>query len=273
MMHSTPLPAILALEDPDDPRVAPYRHVREGDLVGRGGRFIAEGEVVLRTCIRDGRHALESVLIDARRAEGLGDILSGLPVTTPVYAASQSVLDAIVGFHIHRGILAIGRRAPPEEADVLLGRLGPRGLVVAAFGIGNHDNMGGIFRNAAAFGADAVLVGEDCCDPFYRKAIRVSVGAVLTTSMARLPAGLEAVALLERHGLRPIALSPSGQTTLAALARPDRAALLLGAEGPGLPPEVLARCLTVRIPMAGAFDSLNVATTSGIALHQLVFGA
>ena len=264
---------IIPIDDPDDARIAPYRHVREADLVGRGGRFVAEGEVVLRTCIRDGRHPLDSVLIDAKRAAGLGRILDGLPAATPVYAASQAVLDAIVGFHIHRGVLAIGRRAPPADVDALLSAMGPRALVVAAFGIGNHDNMGGIFRNAAAFGADAVLLGTDCCDPFYRKAIRVSVGAVLTMPTAALPAGAAAVALLERHGFSPIALTPSGETPLPRFSRPDRAALLLGAEGPGLPTEMLARARTVSIPMAGDFDSLNVATTSGIALYQLVFGA
>ena len=241
--------------------------------MGRGGRFVAEGEVVLRTCIRDGRHPLESVLIDAKRAPALAQILEGLPDSTPVYTASQAVLDAVVGFHIHRGILAIGRRASAQDPDALLAALGPRALVVAAFGIGNHDNMGGIFRNAAAFGADAVLLGADCCDPFYRKAIRVSVGAVLTMRTAALPAGPDALTLLERHGFTPIALTPAGATPLTQLRRPDRAALLLGAEGPGLPKEMLARARTVSIPMAGDFDSLNVATTSGIALYQLVFGA
>lgn len=267
-----PLRQSVSIDDPDDARIAPYRHVREADLVGRGGRFVAEGEVVLRTCIRGGRHGLDSVLIDAKRAAGLADFLDALPRQTQVYTASQAVLDAIVGFHIHRGVLAMGRRAPQADAEALLAGLGPRALVVAAFGIGNHDNMGGIFRNAAAFGADAVLLGADCCDPFYRKAIRVSVGAVLTLPTAALPAGPEAVTLLERHGFAVIALTPSGETPLAQLRRPDRAALLLGAEGPGLPQEMLARARTVSIPMAGDFDSLNVATTSGIALYQLVFG-
>jgi tRNA G18 (ribose-2'-O)-methylase SpoU len=262
----------ITIADPADPRIAAYRDIREADLVGRGGRFIAEGEVVLHTCIRDGRHPLESVLIDAKRLDGLIGMLEGLATDVPIYAASQAVLDAVVGFHIHRGILALGRRATASDPDDLLAAMGSRALVVAAFGIGNHDNMGGIFRNAAAFGADAVLLGDDCCDPFYRKAIRVSVGAVLTMPCARLPAGAAAVAMLERHGFTPVALTPSGETRLSEFKRPDRAALLLGAEGPGLPAEMLARARTVAIPMAGAFDSLNVATTSGIALYQLVFG-
>ena len=266
------MPQPVLIDDPDDPRIAPYRDIREADLVGRQGGFIAEGEVVLRTCLRAGRHALASVLLAHKRVAGLADALAVLPEETPVYYASQPVLDQIVGFPIQRGVLAHGLRAPEPDAEALLGSLGPRALAVALFGIGNHDNMGGILRNAAGFGVDAVILGADCCDPFYRKAIRVSVGAALTLPLARLEAGADPLALLRRHHFAPIALSPSGAMTLAQLRRPPRAALLLGAEGPGLDAQIMAGATTVAIPMAGQFDSLNVATTSGIALHHLVFG-
>ena len=132
--------------------------------------------------------------------------------------------------------------------------------------------MGGVFRNAAAFGADAVILDSQCCDPLYRKAIRVSVGATLTVPFARLDADEDALGLIARHGIEPIALSPKGTLPLADLASPDRVAVLLGSEGDGLPPEVLARARSVRIPMAKGVDSLNVATASGIVLHHLRFG-
>jgi tRNA G18 (ribose-2'-O)-methylase SpoU len=267
------LPTLTPIDDPQDPRITAYRDVRERDLVGREGQFIAEGEVVLKVLLRGGRQTAQSVLIAEKRLAGLTPLLADLPEAVPVYVAGQKVLDAIVGFPIHRGILAVGRRAPlPSAADLLAG-LGPRALVLALFGIANHDNMGGIFRNAAAFGAAAVLLDGDCCDPLYRKAIRVSVGASLIVPTARFAAGEDAVATLLGQGFTPIALSPSGSTTLAGLGRPARAALLLGAEGPGLPAEVMARTRTVSIPMAGGFDSLNVATTSGIVLHHLAFMA
>jgi tRNA G18 (ribose-2'-O)-methylase SpoU len=144
--------------------------------------------------------------------------------------------------------------------------------VVVLFGVSNHDNVGGIFRNAAAFGADAVLLDGACCDPLYRKAIRVSVGAALALPFARLPPAADPIALFERHGLTALALSPAGETPLARFAPPERAAILLGAEGPGLSAAILRRAQTLAIPMAGAFDSLNVATTSGIVLHHLAFG-
>lgn len=261
------------IADPADPRIEAYRDIRERDLVGRRGLFIAEGETVLRVLASQHRHRPLSVLIAPRRKEKLTPILEMLPADLPVYLAEQPVLDAIAGFELHRGILALAERAPPPSADDLLTGLGPWALVLAAVGIANHDNMGGLFRNAAAFGVDAVLLDPTCCDPLYRKAIRVSVGGVLKVPYARLGAGEDLIAVLERHDLEPVALSPSGLTTLSELRPPARAALLLGAEGPGLPETVLARCRTVSIPMSGGFDSLNVATTSGIALHQLRFGA
>ena len=260
------------ITDPADPRVEPYRLLRERDLVGRQGRFVIEGEVVLRAFAAAGRHRLDSLLLAEKRVAGLAPILADLPPDAPVHVASQAVLDSIVGFHIHRGILAIGTRAADLDADALLAGLGPTARVVALFGVSNHDNVGGIFRNAAAFGAEAVLLDAACCDPLYRKSIRVSVGAALSVPFARLPEGPEAVALLQRHGFTCLALSPAGAEPLHALAPPARAALLLGAEGPGLPDAVMAMARTVSIPMAGRFDSLNVATASGIALHQLAFG-
>jgi tRNA G18 (ribose-2'-O)-methylase SpoU len=180
-------------------------------------------------------------------------------------------MDAVAGFHIHRGILAIGRRAPEPPAVDLLAGLGERALVLGLFGIANHDNMGGLLRNAAAFGVDAVILDATCCDPLYRKAIRVSVGAALVTPFARLEPGEDALALLGRFGFAAIALSPAAPTPLGRLVRPPKAALLLGAEGPGLPPALLAQAQAVAIPMAAGLDSLNVATASGIALHHLAF--
>ncbi len=259
----------IAITDPDDPRIAAYRAVRERDLVGREGRFVAEGEVVLRLMLDRSRFALESVLLADSRAEALAGALADLPGGVPVYRAGQAVMDAIVGFPIHRGVLAIGRRGAEPDAEALLAGLAERALVVVLCGLANHDNVGGIFRNAAAFGADAVLLDPATCDPLYRKAIRVSVGASLVVPFARVPSGSALLDLLARHGVTPFALSPAGRETLTGFERPARAALLLGTEGPGLPADLMARTRTVRIAMAGGFDSLNVATTSGIALHAL----
>ena len=258
----------LSVSDPADPRVADYVDVRERDLVGRQGRFVAEGVVVLEKLIAAGRHPLRSVLVAEPRAQALAALLGRLPQTVPVYAAGQAVMDAIVGFHIHRGVLAVGERAE-LSATALLDALPETALVVGLAGIANHDNMGGLVRNAAAFGADAVLLDADCCDPLYRKAIRVSVGAALTVPFAKLAPGEDLAGVLAARGFEVLALSPSGEARLADLAPAPRQAALFGAEGPGLAPELLARSRTLAIPMAGGFDSLNVATTSGIVLHRL----
>jgi tRNA G18 (ribose-2'-O)-methylase SpoU len=258
---------LIPIDDPADPRVEPFLDVRERDLVGRQGRFVAEGEVVL--AVAAGRGLIEALLVDRKRVEGLEPILRRLDAETPVYTGSQAVLDAVAGFHIHRGILAIGRRPAEPAAAALLAGLPQRSTVLALFGIGNHDNMGGLFRNAAAFGAGAVLLAQDCCDPLYRKAIRVSVGATLTTPFARFAAGEDPIAVLEAAEFEPLALSPAGRERLSAVEPPARAAVLLGAEGPGLSPEIMARARTVSIPMAEGWDSLNVAAAGAIALHHL----
>jgi tRNA G18 (ribose-2'-O)-methylase SpoU len=274
VLYAKRVPEFIRIDDPDDPRIEGYRQVRERDLVGRQGGFMAEGEVVLRAWARSGRrHPLNSALIAETRAAALRPLLDTLPDEVVVYQAPAPVMDRIVGFPIHRGVLALGRRAPEPDPASLLAGLPPRALIVVLFGISNHDNVGGIFRNAAAFGADAVLLDNACCDPLYRKAIRVSVGAALITPFARLAPGTDALELVAGCGFQAIALSPSGSLPLARLRRPERAALLLGAEGPGLPADILARALAVSIPMATDFDSLNVATACGVALNHLAHHA
>lgn len=257
------------IDDAEDPRIAPYRSVRERDLVGRQGLFVAEGAVVLNVLVRQRRHEILSVLLAEKRVAALAPVLARMPEATPVYTASQLVLDAIAGFHIHRGILALGRAAAPPDAATLLDGLSEHGIALVLCGIANHDNMGGIFRNAAAFGVEAVVLDSTCCDPLYRKAIRVSVGGALALPYARLGADEDVLTLLEARRMQTFALSPAGGIALHEVRPEGRVALVLGAEGPGLPAAVLARAATVRIDMAGDFDSLNVATTSGIVLHHL----
>ena len=262
------MPAIL-IDDPLDPRVAAFRDIRERDLTGRQGLFVAEGEVVLRVLASAASLCRPvAVLIAEKRLAALEDTLAALPPDAPVYSAAQPVLDGVAGFHLHRGILALGRKPASRPLEDVLAGVTEDAVVVLACGIGNHDNMGGIFRAAAAFGAAAVLLDDRCCDPFYRKAIRVSVGAVLRTPMA---AGLDAAGAidgLKAAGFRVLAMTPSSPAPLHLASRGGRTAIVLGAEGPGLPNQLLARCEPIGIPMSGGFDSLNVATAGAIALHH-----
>jgi len=266
------MPVAIPISDPGDPRLAGFRDVRERDLVGRDGRFIAEGVVVLEKLACAGRHKIEAVLVAEKRVEPLQGILAGLGPEVDVFAASQAVMDALVGFPIHRGVLALGRRSE-LGLDAVLASLPKTALVVALVGIANHDNMGGIFRNAAAFGADAVLLDASCCDPLYRKAIRVSVGAALTMPFARAGDAASLMGRLERCGFLVATLSPRGAVELGDFQVSGRTAVMFGAEGKGLPQALIEATQSVRIDMPGAFDSLNVATTSGIVLHHLAASA
>ena len=260
---------MIRIDDPGDPRIAGFCDIRERDLTGRQGLFVAEGEVVLNV-LTSARSLCRPValLLDSKRVDGLSGVLARVAEDTPVYVADQRVLDAIAGFHLHRGILALGQKPSPPGLEACLEGMGPDAVVVAACGIGNHDNMGGLFRNAAAFGAGAVLLDDRCCDPFYRKAIRVSVGAVLRTPMA---VGLDALEMIEgltAAGFEVRALTPGARESLDEAPQGGRVAIVLGPEGPGLPATVLERCRPVGIPMSGGFDSLNVSVASGIALHH-----
>jgi tRNA G18 (ribose-2'-O)-methylase SpoU len=263
------MPTIIPIEDPADPLIEAYRDIRERDLVGRDGMFVAEGQVVLEKLVASKAYRPLSLLIAAKRIDALKPIIEALPADIPVYAAAQPVIDAVAGFPLHRGILAIGRRIEQSSADDLLGGLTGDADVLVLSAIANHDNIGGIFRNAAAFGIKAILLDSDCCDPLYRKAIRVSVGAALLVPFARLARGGDALDLLGRHGFKAIALSPAGAGLLTDYAPGRRNAAILGAEGPGLAAALLARATSVRIAMSPGFDSLNVAVTSGIVAHHL----
>ncbi|MGB3538641.1 MAG: RNA methyltransferase [Mesorhizobium sp.] len=263
----------IRIDKPDDPRIAAYLDIRERDLTGRQGRFIAEGKVVLDVLLSARRFAAESILVLENRLAGLSDILRKAPPHLPVYVVSADVMDRVAGFHMHRGILAIGARRTVLPAETLLEEMPARALVVVLVGISNHDNVGSIFRNAAAFGADAVFMDTTCCDPLYRKAIRVSVGAALKVPFASFTDTPAFIRELDRHGYDQFALSPGGALDIRDAERDNtgqngRLALYLGTEGEGLPKDLLERLRTVRIGMRDDFDSLNVAAASAIALHH-----
>lgn len=263
------MPEPIIINDADDSRLALYRNIRERDLVGREGRFVAEGKVVLNVLFSAKRFEAESALVLEQRFAGLKDTLALASPDMPIYVAPQTVMDAVAGFHIHRGVLALGRKRAETGHEALLAGLPGDALVVVLVGISNHDNVGAIFRNAAAFEADAVLLDATCCDPLYRKAIRVSVGAALKVPFATLGNDTELFETLDRQGFTQIALSPSGVTDIGHVRRNGRTALYLGTEGEGLPQALMAKMTTAKIAMSDSFDSLNVAAASAIALHRL----
>jgi tRNA G18 (ribose-2'-O)-methylase SpoU len=247
-----------------DPRLADYRDIKERPLAAESGRFVAESERVVRRLIGSGL-TVESVLLTAPRLATLADALGG---PFPVYLAAQDVIDRIAGFHVHRGCLAIGVRPsrpvlPPN----------PR-VVVVLEDLTDVDNLGAIARHAAAFGADALALSPRCADPFYRKAIRVSLGAVFQLPIVRFARWPDDLAVLRDQDLTLVAaVVDPGARALRGFTPPARFALLLGAEGPGLSPAARAAAdHQVTIPMSAGADSLNVATAGAIFLYALTSG-
>jgi len=260
---------VIPLGGLDDPRLDDYRHVADHDELRRRGVFVAEGRLVVERLVVHGRHRVRSVLLAPAAAEAMAAVLREGAPDTAVFVVPQRDMNAIVGFDIHRGCLAIAERpAPATVAELELAAI-DRLLVVE--GVNNPDNVGGLFRNAAALGAAAVVLGPGCGDPLYRKAVRTSMAAVLTLPWVDAGAWPDALTSLRAAGLSVVACTPSLQATaLPDAVLPDRAAVLVGAEGAGLTPDALARAdVRVRIPMHGAMDSLNVATAAAVVLSAL----
>jgi tRNA G18 (ribose-2'-O)-methylase SpoU len=261
---------------PADPRVADYRDMAEPELVRSRGLFVAEGRVVVRRLIEEGRYRLRSVLVNDASYRSLETTLASAGAQVPIYLCATADFLGITGHDLHRGCLALVERPTPPTVDGILDvvTLKPRATLVVLEAVTNADNVGAVFRNAAALGADAVLLSPTCCDPLYRKAIRTSMAATLRLPFARLerwPDGLDA---MRASGFTIVALTPREPSIAIGrfvdAPRPARIALLIGSEGPGLSPAAEAAAdLRVRIPIAPEVDSLNLAVSAGIALYCL----
>ncbi|SKA14190.1 TrmH family RNA methyltransferase [Consotaella salsifontis] len=261
---------VIAIDNPEDERISVFRNVRERDVVGRNG-FIAEGTVVLERLLASPHFRPTCLLILKNRLAGIEPLLHSVPADVPIYIADRSVMNLIAGFPVHRGVLAHGEPAGADPGiDVALASLAVRRkTVVCLIGLANHDNMGAVFRNAAAFEAGAVLIDRSCCDPFYRKAIRVSVGQVFHIPILRFETPAEMLAALMRHGFEVLALTPRGGEAVSGFVPNGATALVLGTEGEGLSPDILERTRTARIEISPQVDSLNVATAAALVLHHI----
>lgn len=254
----------------DDARVDAYRHVGDHRWLEARDLFVAEGRLVLQRLLASGRYRLHSVLLTPAAL----DTLHRQPDLTAhaVYVMPQAVMNQLTGFNFHRGCLALAHR--PRPGDVAAADFARARRLLGLEGVGNPDNVGGLFRTAAALGVDAVLLDEASGDPFYRKAIRTSMGAVLRLPFARIGTWPAACARLREQGFLVVALT----TDRMALAVEDFAApaaaaarllVLVGSEGAGLSAATReAADARVRIPMTAGADSLNVTVAAGIALAR-----
>jgi tRNA G18 (ribose-2'-O)-methylase SpoU len=201
----------------------------------------------------------------------IADLDAEVDSHVPAYVTSADVMAEVVGFHLNRGVLAVADRARPWTMEDLVAR--SRRLVVLE-GVGDHENLGALFRNAAAFGVDGVVIGPGCSDPLYRRSVRVSMGHVLAvpfTTATDWPGTLD---MLRDKGFKVLALTPRvAAVALNEVSLDGPVALLLGSEGPGLTDQAInAADMAVRIPMAGGVDSLNVATAGAVAFYALGAG-
>lgn len=274
---------IIEIDRADDPRLSDYVQLREVNLrrllEEEHGLFIAEGDKVISRAAEAG-YEPRSFLLAPRWLETLADVLEKWP-EAPVYLVTEELAEQVTGFHVHRGALASYKRQPPADLDSLLNKtaISPPGSAttartsrIAIFDdIVDHTNVGAGFRAAAAMGVDAVLVTPTCADPLYRRSVKVSMGTVFQVPWTRLTSWPGDLAKLKAHGYitAALALTDDSITLDALTARHDeKLALIFGTEGHGLKPHVLAESdLTVRIPMSGGVDSLNVASSAAVAFY------
>jgi tRNA G18 (ribose-2'-O)-methylase SpoU len=257
------MPVVRVSEISDD-RLTPFLRVADAELRRREGVFLAEGRLVVRRLLEDSRYDVRAVLATDAGLSALEDVASRRD-DVPIYTVPLAWLEPLTGFNLHRGCLAVATRPQARDWQTLAGL---RRLLVLE-GIGNPDNVGGLFRTAHALGVEGMLLGAGTGDPLYRKALRVSCGAALAVPFAGIDSMTGTLETLRAHGTEVWALTPTGDVTLddACRERPDRLALVVGAEGPGLTSEVLARASRrVRIPIRKETDSLNVTVAAGIAL-------
>jgi tRNA G18 (ribose-2'-O)-methylase SpoU len=264
---------IHRIADLSDPRVAIFRDVTDPELMRRHGLFVAEGRLVVERLLESRRFRTRAMLATETVLPALREAIDALDALE-IFVTPPGSMELVGGFNFHRGCLALGERpAPPVTlADLALDAPGPR-LVLGLESLANADNVGAIFRNAAAFGVHAVVLDARSCDPLYRKATRTSMGATLTVPFT-ITEWFDALDVMRRAGYLLVALAPADAIDIADAANaPEfagrRLALLVGSEGAGLDDQTLARAdFRVAIKMAPGVDSLNVATATGIALHR-----
>lgn len=278
---------VQGIVQPDDPRIEPYRGLKDRELARQGERFIAEGELVVRRLLLSGL-TVESVLLAQRRVAEMAPLV---PPQVAVYAVPDQMVKEILGFKFHSGVIAVGRRPKsPTVEELMRGLTGgedSRAWASAAWGkqppggltmlicpqVLNHDNLGSLLRIAAAFGVDAVLLGERSSDPYWRRSIRVSMGAVFKLPIVR-SRDLQADAreLRERWGVELVAtVTDPDAEPLETVGPPgtDRVGIVVGPEDQGLDERWKALCQRrVTIPMAQGVDSLNISVATAVVLYH-----
>lgn len=264
------------VEDPEDPRIADFRGVRDPEWLRRRRLFLAEGRSIVRILLGESRFRARSLLVTETALADLKPILETCRSIPCVYLATGGVMAGVSGVRFHQGCVAVAETGAELSCSAALQAAeGSSPLTIVLEDVTDPDNVGAVFRSGFAFGAGSVMLSSRSTSPLYRKAIRTSMGATLRLPFARLPSWPDDLARLRSSGYALLALSPTGpgaelEELGAQLAVPERVALLLGSEGDGLSAEALRIAdLRLRIPMRAEADSINVATAAAIALQRL----
>ena len=266
-------PRVARVSDPADPRIVDYVGLKDPELrhkyEAHAGVFIVEGILAIRALLASRYRVLSMLMSDALLVRLRSD-LDAYERDVDVFVAPKTVLEETTGYAIHRGAVAAAARPAPAEPAPLLSAAAERGVPVAVLErVNDHENLGALFRNAAAFDVGAVLLDPACSDPLYRRAVRVSIGHVLAVPFARLDPWPDGLGDMTAAGYTVVALTPDGDVDVSDVLESDgRPAFVLGSEGQGLSDGALAKAdVLARIPMARGVDSLNVATAAAIAFH------
>jgi tRNA G18 (ribose-2'-O)-methylase SpoU len=260
----------IPVQSLDTPALHPYRTLRRTADHWKDGIFVAEGDKVVERLLVSPVEVVSLLVTEPwlgrlRQSEGAHRLAS-----FPVYLAAKELMEEIVGFNLHQGIMAVGRVPAERTLEETIAPLAPGHLLVALDGLANAENVGVVVRNCAAFGVDAIIVGPTSSSPYLRRAVRNSMGTVFgmrVIHVSDLPGTL--VRLHERFGTAIVGTTPSAAVTLSASTVVGNCCLVLGSEGDGISPEVLARCTArVAIPMHNGTDSLNVASASAVVLYE-----
>lgn len=256
---------LIPIHDVEDERLAVYRDLLSAKASRRCGLFVAEGRLLVDRLVAS-RFPTHSILVDERRV----GLLPEQPRDRLIYVTSAKLIEEILGFNFHRGILACGHRQPQPALGDVLRDVPMQATMLVCVGIQDPTNLGSILRSAAAFGINAVILGQQCSDPFSRRVLRVSMGATLKLPLIESDdLAVELNHLRDDFKFERIATVLEDAEVLERARRSDRIAILIGNEAHGLPAELVASCeRRVTIPMQLGTDSLNAAVAGGIMLHH-----
>jgi tRNA G18 (ribose-2'-O)-methylase SpoU len=257
------------IESFDLPELQPYRTMRRQHEHREQGFFVAEGEKVVRRLL-ESKFSVVSVLLPEKWLGELRPLLQARAEEIQVFVAEKALLETLTGFSMYQGLLAVGKVPPlPTLAEMVEGSPQPR-LLAAADGLSSAENLGTLVRNCAAFGAQALIVGETCSSPFLRRAVRSSMGTILQMPIVETTSLVQALRDLRERGIRCIAAHPHVEgRTLSQVSFGGDCCVVFGSEGCGISPAVLAACdEAAAIPMSETVDSLNVGSAAAVFLYE-----